>query len=136
MEKPFHREAKPFIFEKARALKKASTPAENKLWQAIRNQKLKNCKFRRQHPIDIFILDFYCHEKNLAIEIDGGIHDDREQKEYDAGRTFELEQIGIKVIRFTNEEVVKNLFGVLKIIRQHLTPNPSPAGRGEQSISR
>lgn len=92
------------------------TEAEDILWKHLRNKKLNGLKFRRQHPLDIFIADFYCHEKKLVIELDGGIHDILEQKEYDEGRTSELEGKGFKVIRFRNEEIMNDLEDVLNRI--------------------
>jgi very-short-patch-repair endonuclease len=109
--------AKPDIFEKAKELRKSMTEAESYLWKKLRRRQLNGLKFRRQHPLDIFIADFYCHEKKLIIELDGGIHDSIEQSEYDDGRTFELEEKGFKIIRFRNEEVFNDLEKVLaKII--------------------
>lgn len=67
--------AKPDIFSKAKELRKSMTIAEKILWKHLRNNKLNGLKFRRQHPLDIFIADFYCHPKRLIIELDGGIHD-------------------------------------------------------------
>jgi very-short-patch-repair endonuclease len=90
----------------AAELRKNMTYAEKVLWQQLRNRKLDNLKFRRQHPVAIFILDFYCHEKKLAIEVDGGIHNNEEQKEWDENRTYELNEFGIVVLRFSNEEVI------------------------------
>jgi len=79
---------------------------------------MKGLKFRRQHPVHIFILDFYCHERKLAIEVDGGVHKAIEQSERDENRTYELEHIGISVLRFTNEEVEKHINEVLKRIEE------------------
>ena len=93
------------------------TEAEEILWKRLRNNKLEELKFRRQHPLDIFIADFYCHQKKLIIELDGGIHDNLEQKEYDEGRTFELEEKGFKILRFRNEEVINNIEDVLSRIK-------------------
>jgi very-short-patch-repair endonuclease len=90
----------------AAELRKNMTYAEKVLWQQLRNRKLDNLKFRRQHPVAIFILDFYCHEKKLAIEVDGGIHNNEEQKEWDENRTYELNEFGIVILRFSNEEVI------------------------------
>ncbi len=73
-------------------------------------------RFRSQHPIDIFIADFYCHPIKLVIEIDCGIHKSRDQKEYDIGRTAELNDWGIEVMRFTNDEIDKNIIHVIKEI--------------------
>jgi very-short-patch-repair endonuclease len=75
----------------------------------LRNRRFQNYKFRRQHPIDRFIADFYCHQARLIIEVDGGVHDLDSVAEHDAGRTFELEAQDIKVIRFTNEQVLISL---------------------------
>ena len=96
------------------------TYAEKVLWQQLRNRKLNNLKFRRQHPVSIFILDFYCHEKRIAIEVDGEIHTSPDQKEWDENRTFELNELGIKVLRFTNEEVVNSTPVVVKVINDFL----------------
>ncbi|WP_461634355.1 endonuclease domain-containing protein [Labilibaculum euxinus] len=93
------------------------TKSEKLLWTEIRNRKLNGLKFRRQHPINIFIADFYCHEIKLVIELDGNIHDSEENKEYDEGRTAELEYLGVKVIRFTNEEVINSMTNVLAKIK-------------------
>jgi very-short-patch-repair endonuclease len=112
--------ASPEIVKMARELRNNLTEAENILWQEIRNRKLDGYKFRRQHPIDKFIVDFYCHKKKLVVELDGGIHNHEEIKEYDVARSDELEMFDIKVIRFTNEEVYKNLDDVLRRIKQEL----------------
>lgn len=117
---PFHADASWKIFEHARSLKKTMTPAENLLWQNLRNRKVSNCKFRRQHPIARYIVDFYCHEARLVIEVDGGIHFTPENIQYDQFRTEELEGLGLKVIRFRNEEVLENMSGVLAEIRKYL----------------
>lgn len=129
---PFHADASWKIFEHARSLKKTMTLAENLLWQNLRNRKVSNCKFRRQHPIARYIVDFYCHEARLVIEVDGGIHFTPENIQYDQFRTEELEGLGLKVIRFSNEEVLENMSGVLANIRKQLalTPSPSTPERG------
>jgi len=111
--------AKPDIFKKAKELRKSMTEAEIILWKHLKNNKLNGLKFRRQHPLDIFIADFYCHQKKLIIELDGGIHDSLEQKEHDEGRTFELEEKGFKIIRFKNDEVLNNIEDVLSRIQSH-----------------
>jgi len=95
--------------------KKKSTQAEAILWECLRNKNL-NYKFRRQHIIDMFIADFICLEKKLIIEVDGGYHNSPEQKEADELRTQILNEIGFKVIRFTNEEVIGNIENVIKKI--------------------
>ena len=112
--------ATPEIFRRASELRKNMTEAEKILWSALRRKQLLNKRFRRQHPIDCFIADFYCHEAKLIIEVDGGIHQTVEQRERDEGRTFELEQYGLKVIRFTNERVLKDKKKVLEEIRKEV----------------
>ncbi|SFF12245.1 endonuclease domain-containing protein [Thermophagus xiamenensis] len=108
--------AKAGIFQKAKNLRKNMTPAEHKLWNHLKGNKILGLRFRRQHPIDIFIADFYCHKIKLVIELDGNIHDELPQKEYDANRTEELKRFGITVIRFTNQEVLENTDKVIKQI--------------------
>ncbi|MBC8385585.1 MAG: endonuclease domain-containing protein [Candidatus Cloacimonetes bacterium] len=98
----------------ARHLRKNSTKAEKLFWEIVRNRQIKNVKFNRQFPIyfeydglkRFFIADFYCHEKKLIIEIDGGIHE--QQKDYDELRTVIINELGITVIRFNNEIVLNN----------------------------
>lgn len=75
----------------------------------IKREKILGLRFRPQHPIDIFIADFYCHSLKLVIEIDGGIHKNNKQKKYDIGREAELNDFGIEVIRFTNEKVINHI---------------------------
>ena len=88
----------------------------------MRNRQLEGAKFRRQRPVGLYIVDFYCHEANLAIELDGSGHVDADQADYDRNRSAELESAGITVIRFWNYEVWDNLEGVLAAIRAALTP--------------
>jgi len=105
---------------KARALRQNMTRAEKVLWERLRKKRPDGHKFRNQHPIDIFIADFYCHECRLIIEVDGGIHDVPEIRDKDQGRTDELENLGLKILRFTNEEVIYQTDKVVDIIKQHL----------------
>lgn len=109
--------AKPDIFEKAAILRENMTGAEKLLWEKLNDRNLFKNKFRRQHPIDIFVVDFYCHPIRLVIEIDGGYHLNLEQKEYDIGRSGELENWGLKIIRFTNNEIFTNMDLVVKKIQ-------------------
>jgi very-short-patch-repair endonuclease len=102
-------------------LRKNMTLAELILWKKLKDKKIFKSKFRRQHPVDIFIVDFYCHEYKLAIEIDGEIHNNEETKEYDLGRTAELKNYGISVLRFTNDQVIYNLDYVVTRILEVLT---------------
>ena len=96
------------------------TGAEEKLWHFLRNRKFNGLKFRRQHPVDVFITDFICIEKKLVIEADGAIHNTSGQKGYDKNRTAVLEGYGLKVIRFTNAEIINNVFKVLKEIEKYI----------------
>ena len=102
-------------------LRKNMTLAELILWKKLKDKKIFKSKFRRQHPVNIFIVDFYCHEYRLVIEIDGEIHNNEETKEYDLGRTAELKKYGISVLRFTNDEVIYNLDYVVTRILEVLT---------------
>jgi very-short-patch-repair endonuclease len=97
----------------ARWLRLNSTAAERRLWSALRDRRLSQYKFRRQHPIDGFIADFACTRHGLVIEIDGGQHADSAA---DACRTAWLERHGWQVIRFWNNDVLSNIDGVVEII--------------------
>ena len=85
------------------------TPAERILWESLRANKLQGFRFKAQHPIGYFIADFYCHAARLVIELDGSAHDSTDQQQYDANRTYMLEEFGLTVIRFRNEEIIQNL---------------------------
>jgi very-short-patch-repair endonuclease len=119
----------PETFHLARQLRRTITPAEKNLWSALRNRILGGYKFRRQHPVREFVVDFFCPERELVIEIDGGIHQKKSVKERDENRTAELERMGLRVIRFTNEEVMNDIEEVLKKIEEALI-SPSPPGEG------
>jgi very-short-patch-repair endonuclease len=126
-----HLEAGEEIFQRAKALRHKMTEAENTLWFQLKNRKLNGLKFRRQHPVHLYIADFYCHEKHLIIEVDGGIHNNPLVKEHDENRSAELDRLGITIIRFSNEQIMQNLETVLKeIISFTITLNrptsPSP----------
>ena len=114
----------------ARELRKNQTEAEELLWQLLRNRQLNDLKFRRQHPLKAgFILDFYCAEVKLGLEVDGGYHKEKEQQEYDAERTKIINEYGIKIIRFNNEQVLQSTEQVLQEIINAASP-PSPIGEG------
>ena len=102
--------------ENARSLRKNQTEAEALLWSKLRSRQLSGCKFRRQHPIGHYILDFYCAEAHLAIEIDGGQHAENDFCKKDALRTAYLEGKGIRVIRFWNDNVLEHLEEVVSEI--------------------
>ena len=101
------------IHNLARNSRKNQTHAEQILWSKLRSRGLSGFKFRRQHPIDHYILDFYCSEAHLAIELDGGQHAEQENIERDNKRTEYLNQKGIRVIRFWNDDVLEHLDEVI-----------------------
>lgn len=112
--------APPESFAKAKILQENQTKAECILWEKLKNNQLEGIKFRRQHPISLYIADFYCHKYQLIIEIDGGYHLSAEQKIKDEERTKMLEFNDLQVIRFTNEEIETNIEEVLKQIRNKI----------------
>jgi very-short-patch-repair endonuclease len=118
IEKSMYYRAKPETFEAARILRVNMTHYEKLLWEKLKLKQVCGVRFRRQHPIDFFITDFYCHEARLAVEIDGEIHD--QQKEYDEGRSAEMEKYNIKVIRFTNSQVQNNIENVIRTIENEV----------------
>ena len=108
------------IVDRAKDLRKRSTEAEAVLWEELRKRKMGGYKIRRQHPLGSYIADFYCPEKKLVIEVDGGIHDDETVKEYDEIRQKAIVFYGIKVIRFRNEDVFRRMEFVLDEIERNL----------------
>jgi very-short-patch-repair endonuclease len=102
------------LYARSKELRREMTPAEKILWKELKANKLDGHHFRRQQIIDKFLVDFYCHQQELIVEVDGGIHD--LQKEYDAEREAYLIARGFRILRFRNEEVEKDLKGVLKKI--------------------
>jgi very-short-patch-repair endonuclease len=119
--------------ERARALRRALTPAEFALWTRLRGRQLGGFKFVRQEPIDRYYADFVCRERRLIVELDGGQHAGRPT---DKQRDSKLGALGYRVIRIWNNDVIENLEGVLQTLvcarkKQPLTPSLSPqAGRG------
>jgi len=120
----------PSIIDFCRELRRKQTPAEELLWQHLRNRNLIGKKFLRQHPICVnsifgrsvyYIPDFYCHAAKLVIEADGPVH--LFKKEYDKNRDEVLTGLGLAILRFTNDEILNNLDGVLKVIRERIA-NP------------
>jgi very-short-patch-repair endonuclease len=95
------------------------TPAEAMVWLHLQKGKLRK-KFRRQHSIGNYIVDFYCPQAKLVIELDGSTYDNAKAYVYDHDRSLYLNQVGVHVIRFQNSEMYKNLEGVLKEIKKHL----------------
>ena len=115
-----HQGTKAATQEYARELRNRTTEAEQKLWSLLRNRQLKGKKFRRQHAIANYVADFYCNESKLVIELDGSFHTEAETKEYDKSRTNLLNELGITVLRFWNEEVIKDPGKVLEKISEYL----------------
>ena len=120
----------------ARNLRRNQTDAENRLWYHLRAGRLGGYKFKRQHGMPPYVIDFYCASAKLAVELDGSQH----RQEVDAVRTKYLEAQGLVVVRFWDNDVLSNTAAVLESIltllqRRTLTPDPSPDGRGEKSRS-
>lgn len=113
----------------ARQLRHRSTKAEQQLWRALRNRQIAGAKFRRQHAIGAYIVDFVCLERKLVIEVDGGQH--LQQVEHDEKRTAFLESKGLRVLRFWNHDVLQQTTVVLEVICRALTektaPSPQPS---------
>ncbi len=110
------------LLEFARQLRKEQTDAERLMWSLLRDRRLAGFKFRRQHPVERYILDFYCHEARLAVELDGGQHNEPDARARDEQRASFLEARGIRVLRFWNNDVLNNTEGVLQAIYDALTP--------------
>jgi len=108
-------------------LRKSQTEAEGVLWYHLKNRNFQNYKFRRQHILCGYIVDFVCLEKRLIIELDGGQH--VEKIEYDATRTLKLKADGFQVLRFWNNEIFNNMDSVLECVYEALNNTPSPAAK-------
>ncbi|RRR65921.1 MAG: endonuclease domain-containing protein [Candidatus Viridilinea halotolerans] len=104
----------------ARQLRQTQTLAESQLWEQLRGRRLDGWKFRRQHPVDRFIVDFYCAEQRLVVEVDGSIHAEAEQAAYDLERSAILQAAGYRVIRFSNEQICSEMPVVLQTLRAAL----------------
>src|SRR5215212_9339372 len=107
----------------ARSLRRSSTEAESLLWSRLRRRELAGAKFRREHPVGPYIVDFYCHGRTLAIEIDGAQHYSSEQASLDEQRRGLLESQGVRTLRFSNLEVLRELEAVLARILNELQPS-------------
>jgi very-short-patch-repair endonuclease len=125
----------PYSFQRARELRRVSATAEQRLWECLRDRWLHGLRFRRQQPLHGYILDFYCADCHLVVELDGAVHQDQEQQAYDAHRNEHLQERGLTVLRFTNGGVEQTLGAVLRRIAaaaglgSDLTPafgHPSP----------
>ena len=110
----------PDLLEFARNLRQSQTDTEQILWRCLRNRRLGGFKFRRQHPIEPYLLDFYCREKKLAVELDGGQHNEPNHRLKDDRRTEFLTAQGIRVLRFWNDEMAQETEAVLEVILRAL----------------
>lgn len=106
--------------ERARHMRKNPTPAEAILWARLRKRQVNGFQFRRQHPIVRFIVDFYCAEAKLVVEVDGSVHDEPGHDEYDANRQQLLDELGLRVLRFSNAQVFNDTDAVLDAIADAL----------------
>jgi very-short-patch-repair endonuclease len=132
--KEMHLNAKPDVFKFAQELRKHMTESEKALWKVLRKYRNSGFIFRRQHPLHLFIADFYCHKLKLIIEVDGEVHNSEESLQYDEGRTAELEKYGITVLRFSNEQVLHDKSNTALRIDEFIIKlaSPSPQGEGDQ----
>jgi very-short-patch-repair endonuclease len=117
VEYPMYFGAKPEIFKLAKELRKLETEAEKQLWSRLNNNQIIGLQFRRQHPINRFIADFYCPKIKLIIEVDGSIHELPEYQFNDIGRSEILNDFGITVIRFTNEQIIEQTDSTVEEIK-------------------
>ena len=111
-----------YIYRLCRSLRKKQTDAEKLLWECLRRKRLKGLKFRRQHPIGRYIADFYCPEAHLVIELDGKIHQIKDQKEYDKIRQEIIEMRGMRVLRIKNEEIEQDIESVIRKVLSLTSP--------------
>ncbi len=115
----------PTLLDYARSMRREPTPAERKLWHALRNWQINGLKFRRQVPIEGYIADFYCPPLRLVIEVDGETHADSRT---DAARDRWMQGQGLQILRVANTDVMSNLPGVLQAIASHAI-SPAPCAR-------
>jgi very-short-patch-repair endonuclease len=114
------------------------TGPEAQLWSRLRARQLQGLKFRRQHGIGPYIVDFYCPEQSLVIEVDGDSHADADQVVKDRQREQYLQSLGLRIIRYINDDILKNLDGVLENLAERLlskstSPRPSLRRSGKES---
>ncbi len=120
-----HRTANRDTVEFARELRKKRTPAEQLLWERIRKKALRGFRIRQQHPIGSYIADFYCNEVGLVVEVDGGVHDQIEQKERDRLRDLAMRNHGLTILRITNQSILEDIDSVLLEIEKALLEKAS-----------
>ena len=121
LNKPMYYGATPVIFDRAFKLRRNMTSSEELLWNKLKGKQILSVRFRRQHPISKYIVDFYCHEAKLVVELDGKIH--LAKKESDRERTKEIEDLGLRIIRFSNEEVEESIDNVVAEITSVVKDN-------------
>jgi len=132
MDKPnqkARRRASASVQSRARQLRREQTDAEAKLWSYLRNRQLDGFKFRRQHPIGRFIVDFCCVDRRLIVELDGEVH--TSQAAEDQARAEALQAAGYTIARWSNDQIEHRIANVLSEIRRLLTDSPAPAAAGE-----
>ena len=120
---PFYFGAGPELLRVAAGLRRSMTPAEKVLWERLRRKQLKGYRFRRQHPLYRFVVDFFCYEALLIIEVDGSVHQNPYQKDRDIERTKMLEQFNLTELRFTNDQIINDIDSVLAQIERYLQEN-------------
>lgn len=118
---PARRDPSPRLLHFARDMRRAPTQAENKLWSLLRNRRLGGFKFRRQHPVGGYILDFFCESASIAIELDGSQHNTPEGVAYDQRRTAQLANLRVRVLRFSDHDILKDPIAVARTILRILT---------------
>ncbi len=116
------------VKQAARDLRQGPTRSEAILWKALRNRAVNGLKFRRQHPVGPFVIDFYCHEQALAVEVDGPIH--HYTPIADAQRQSALESLGVRFVRIPADAVERDVEGAIALIKAAIAALPSPPGRG------
>ncbi len=120
-EYPIYFGAGPELLRMAGDLRKSMTKAEKVLWERLRSRQVKGYRFRRQHPVKDFIVDFFCYDAMLSIEVDGEVHNDSYQKERDEQRKMILKKLGINELRYTNEQVLNQIDEVIQEIESELS---------------
>lgn len=120
----------------ARALRRPQTASEALFWEAVRDRRFKGLTFRRQHAVGRFVVDFYCHEHRLVVEVDGGIHAATDRAAADRQRQAELEAAGLRFFRVSAQEVEADLPSVLRSLCAHISMLPSPATGGSRERGR
>jgi very-short-patch-repair endonuclease len=114
------------IFRRAEILRNHTTEAERMLWGRLNSKQVKGFKFRRQHTVNQFIVDFYCHKAKLVIELDGEIHNEKEIAERDKGRGYMLKNYGMEILRFNNDAIRNNIENVISKIKEKLIELTAP----------